>query len=199
MKKILWLATGNQGKIKEYKETLSLMDENELWEIKAIPDEQRIEIAEDGITYKENAIKKAQTYAELLGFPVLGDDGGLELHAFPDELGLKTQREAPKNVSSFEKNEWLLEKVSEKDNRKASLHAVLAYVYPNGKEIVIEKETRFLIAEEQRGKQGFGMDPILYVSEKGKTTAELAPEERKDYSPRFLAFKELIGELSNDL
>ncbi len=199
MKKILWLATGNQGKIKEYEEALNLMEERELWEIKAVPDRSRIEIEEDGLTYKENARKKAQVYADLLSAPVLGDDGGLELHAFPGELGLKTQREAPSNASAFEKNEWLLEKLSTKKNREATLHAVLVYVYPDGEEIVNEKETSFLIAEKQKGDQGFGMDPILYIPEKGKTTAELSPEERRHYSPRFLAFEELMKEVSNGL
>lgn len=199
MKKTLWLATGNEGKIQEYEETLDLMEEKELWEIKAVPDRYRTEIEEDGVTYKENARKKAQVYAELLNAPVLGDDGGLELHAFPGELGLKTQREAPQNASPFEKNEWLLEKLSNEENRNATLHAALVYVYPDGEEIIVEKETPFLIAEDQKGDQGFGMDPILYIPEKGKTTAELSPEERKYYSPRFLAFKELMKEVSNDL
>ena len=88
MQKLL-IATRNEGKVGEFKNFLSDLPFN----IVSLSDLNiKEEIQENGKTYKENSIKKAKFYARLSNLPTIADDGGIEIEALKNQLGVRTRR-----------------------------------------------------------------------------------------------------------
>ena len=123
--------------------------------------------------------------------PVLADDGGLELAAFPKLLGVKTQRFF-KSQDPHQQNQQLLALFAENPqaSRNFSLHAALIY-HKNQTSFQAEAELNGTITQPQ-GTGGYGFDPILFLPEKQKTCAQWSQKERLLLSPRVQAFKKLL-------
>ncbi|MGX7413758.1 non-canonical purine NTP pyrophosphatase [Enterococcus caccae] len=189
------VGTNNQGKLQEIQSAYPKE------EITFVPytnyTKKSYDVAETGKTYTENALIKAQFYAKMLGKPVLADDGGVEMEAFPDLLGVETARFFKPNMTDSEKNHQLftLFEGQKSLTRAISLHAVLVYAWPNGEYLISEDELKGELTTKEVGEMGYGFDKIFYLPKKDKTLAQLTKGQRNHLSPRVSALKRLIEKL----
>ena len=185
----LVIASGNAGKLREYRELLA----GSGFELVAFD----TEVDEVGKTYAENAQLKAETACERSGLPALGDDSGVEVEALGGFPGLHSARLAPTQV---ERTAELLRRLEGKPRPwNARFVCVLALAAPGQATQLFEGECRGEIVPEWRGKAGFGYDPIFLVPGTGKTFGEMPPEEKRLYSHRARAVRALLesGVLKN--
>jgi len=185
----LVIASGNAGKLREYRELLA----GSGFELVAFD----TEVDEVGKTYAENAELKAETACERSGLPALGDDSGVEVEALAGFPGLHSARLAPTQV---ERTAELLRRLEGKPRPwNARFVCVLALAAPGQATQLFEGECRGEIVPEWRGKAGFGYDPIFLVPGTGKTFGEMPPEEKRLYSHRARAVRALLesGVLKN--
>jgi len=155
------------------------------------------EIDENGSTFEENAMIKARAVQAVTGGIVLADDSGLEVDYLNGEPGIYSARYLGENTPYSVKNAKLisrLEGVSE-EKRTARFVCAIAAVLPDGRELITRGTIEGRIGHEEKGKGGFGYDPILFVPELGKTTAELSPEEKNRVSHRGKALRLMKEEL----
>ncbi|MGX7023265.1 non-canonical purine NTP pyrophosphatase [Vagococcus hydrophili] len=190
------IGTNNQGKLGEIKSSLATSQITFLSYIERLGKE--IDFPETGTTFKENALEKAKNYADYLNLPVLADDGGLILEAFPDLLGLKTARFFKKGLNDSQKNQQLFDLMLGEENRKLSLYAAVAYVYPDGKYLLVEEVLQGELTEKEIGDLGYGFDKCFYLPNEKKTLAELPLEERNAYSPRVRALKKIVEQIEKE-
>lgn len=183
------VGTNNLGKLNEMQESLNTS------KVKLVSygekSKKRVDFEETGTTFKENAVEKAQNFAKLLERPVLADDGGLILEAFPTLLGVKTARFFHEGTNDHEKNQQLFDLMAGETNRRITLFATLAYVDPQGESIIVEKSLVGELTHNEIGEEGYGFDRFFYLPEIEKTLAELPLTERNEYSPRVRALKEI--------
>ena len=170
-KKIL-LATRNRGKVEEIAELLK----NSGLEFCCISDIPGLpEVEEDGVSFEENAIKKALELCRVSGLATIADDSGLCVDALGGRPGVHSARYAGTESSDQEKCIRLLgemEKVAD-SNRSARFVCVVAFVTPQGEQKIFKGECEGRIIRELRGKEGFGYDPIFFYDPTGCTFAEM--------------------------
>ena len=190
MKKKLIFATGNEGKMKEIREILGDLDYEILSMKEAGVD---VDIVEDGTTFEENAIIKAKTVMEATGSPVLADDSGLEVDYLNKEPGVYSARYMGENTSYRIKNQIILDRLHGVPDivRSARFVCVIAAAFPDGRVETRRATIEGRIAQEPAGENGFGYDPIFYLPEKGKTTAQLSAEEKNEISHRGKALRQI--------
>ena len=193
MDKIVF-ATTNEGKVKEIKEILGDFP-IEVVSMKEMGITADIE--ENGTTFEENSLIKARALAKLTGLPALADDSGLEVDYLNGEPGIYSARYLGRDTDYDYKNNYIIDKLSEAkgEDRSARFVCVISLVLPDGREFVERGVVEGLIGYEQKGENGFGYDPIFYLPEYGKTSAELPPEEKNKISHRgkaLTAMKKLI-------
>lgn len=198
MKEIV-MATNNAGKVKEMQ---SLFDELGI-QVKALKDvfSEPIDIEENGTTFEENAKIKAEAICEMIGQVVIADDSGLEIDALNKEPGVKSARFLGHDTPYDVKNAYLLELLKGQSNRTARYVCAMALAVP-GKETVVFRETmEGEIAQEAKGTNGFGYDPIFFFPPTDKTGAEMDLAEKNLYSHRAKATRhilELVKEMQQD-
>ncbi len=192
MKKIL-VATTNKGKLREIKEILVDYELISLDEINC-----KIDVVEDGTTFKENALKKAREISNATNMSCIADDSGLCIDEFNGWPGVITARCLGKNVTWEEKNRYILEKMKDlpKEKRGAKHCVSIAYVDISGKEIVVQAENIGSIAKIPKGENGFGFDAIFELPD-GRTQAELSAEEKNAISSRRKALEMLKEKIKN--
>lgn len=196
MDKIVF-ATANEGKVKEIKEILKDFP-IEVLSMKEMGITANIE--EDGTTFEENSLIKARAISKLTGLPALADDSGLEVDYLNGEPGIYSARYLGRDTDYDYKNNYIINKLSDakEGERSARFVCVISLVLPDGREFVERGVVEGLIGYEQKGEHGFGYDPIFYLPEYGKTSAELSPEEKNKISHRgkaLSAMKKLIMDL----
>ncbi len=147
------------------------------------------EIVEDGKSFIENALIKAETIYEKYKIPTLADDSGICIDALGGKPGIYSARFAGENTNSQDKNKIIIEMLEGKLNRNAHYTCALAYVTENEK-FIIEKYCHGTIIEKETGINGFGYDPIFYLESYGKTLGEITLQEKNKISHRGKAFKE---------
>lgn len=150
-----------------------------------------IEVEETGTTFEENSMLKAEAVMKASGLPVLADDSGLMVDALGGAPGVYSARYGNRH-SDAERVEYLLENLKDvpDEKRTAKFVCVITCLWPDGRSIVARGECPGQILHEAHGSNGFGYDPVFYVPEKGKTFAELAPEEKNAISHRSRALAE---------
>lgn len=158
-----------------------------------------IDVVEDGSTFEENAIKKAKEIMEVTGSLVLADDSGLEIDYLNKEPGIYSARYLGKDTPYPEKNGIILDRLKDAkgDERSARFVCVIAAAYPDGKIITARGTIEGLISDKISGVNGFGYDPIFYVPEHGKTTAEMTSEEKNSISHRGNALRLIRTQMEN--
>jgi len=192
-KKIL-VASTNPGKIAELRAMLRGGIE---WLILSELDDI-VEIEEDGLTFAENARKKALGYAKAAGLWTIADDSGLVVDALDGAPGVKSARFSGaksndrtlldhKNMAKVLK---LLQGVPT-GKRTARFVCALCLASPEGILIETEGTLQGLINDEPIGKNGFGYDPIFFVPHLNKTVAQLTREEKNAISHRGNAIRKL--------
>ena len=168
MKQII-VATNNLEKLREIRQIITSYEIVSLKDIKC-----HIEVEEDKYTFAENALKKAKEIARVTNKICIADDSGLCIDVLNGFPGVKTARFLGKEKTQEERNDYLLKKLKEvkKSKRTACVITCIALVEPNGKEKVFTGILQGRIAEDKRGKNGFGFDEIFEL-ENGQTLAEI--------------------------
>ncbi len=185
----LLLATFNSGKIKEYRFLLAGLG----YKITTLAEEGIAKVVtESGNSYEQNARLKAITYAKLSQLTALADDSGLEVDALNGEPGVKSARFAGEAATDAEKVSLLLAKLNGVpwERRTACFKCVIAIATPEDQSKVCYGECHGMITLEAKGENGFGYDPIFFLTELGKTMAELPSEMKNQISHRARASQE---------
>jgi XTP/dITP diphosphohydrolase len=196
MKELL-VATGNRGKFIEIKELLRDTVVN-LYSLVDFPEIPQVE--EDGATFAENAIKKAQSAARATGKPVIADDSGLEVDALGGRPGVYSARFAGESAGDAANNVKLLGELAKLPDSQgtAAFRCVIALCFPDGNCRTFSGELNGIILKEPRGTGGFGYDPLFLVPEYGLTLAELPLAGKNSISHRGKALA-LLKEYLRDL
>lgn len=180
----LVLATANPDKAREIAEILT--------SVELLPRPDLPDIEETGSTLEENARLKAQAIAEATGLPAVADDTGLEVDALDGAPGIYAARYAGEHCSYVDNCKKLLSALEGRANRRAVFRTVAIVRFPNGREIIAEGAEDGYIAEEMRGDDGFGYDPVFIPAEgDGRTRAEMTLAEKNVTSHRARAFRSL--------
>ena len=189
MDKIVF-ATTNAGKIKEIKEILADFDV----EVVSM-NEMNIttDIEENGTTFEENSLIKARAISKLTGLPALADDSGLEVDYLNGEPGVYSARYLGRDTDYDYKNNYIIDKLKDAkdEERSARFVCVISLVLPDGREFVKKGVMEGRIGYEIKGENGFGYDPIFYLPQYGKTSAEISAEEKNKISHRGKALREM--------
>ena len=196
MKQVV-IATKNKGKAKDFEALFNPFGFEVVTMFDVAPD---LEIEETGTTFEENAILKAETLANLLGKIVIADDSGLMVDALNGEPGVYSARYAGDHDDEANMVKLLanMKEVPEEE-RTARFCCALAIAGPN-----METETVFgtcegVIAQEKKGTNGFGYDPVFYVPALKKHMAELTADEKGAISHRGNAIRKLALQLAEIL
>lgn len=194
MKKLIF-ATGNESKMKEIRMILADCG----YEILSMKEAGiNVDIVEDGKTFEENATIKATAIVKLVegDCVVLADDSGLEVDAMDKAPGIYSARWEGEDTPYSIKNQKIIDNLAglEGEARSARFVCAIAAAFSDGRVEVRRGTIEGQIAHEPAGENGFGYDPIFYVPEFGKTTAELDPVEKNKVSHRGKAL-EMIKEV----
>ena len=188
MKK-LYLASKNNGKIEEYKKLLFGVN------CQLLLQPQSIEVEENGITFRENAIKKASEVSKKTRNYAIADDSGICIDALDGKPGIYSSRYAENDRKRIER---VLNELDGKENRGAFFIANICVCSPNG-DVILESEAKCSgnIILKPRGNSGFGYDPIFEELSSKLTFAEMNNELKDLCSHRGKAVKKIIPQLLN--
>ena len=193
--KELVVATRNRGKLKELQALLA----GAVDVVRCAADFPDFpETIEDGLTFRENALKKAREAMLFTGLPALADDSGLVVNALDGRPGVYSARFAGEGAEDGANNHRLLEELSDvpAGQRQAAFVCVLAFVTPAGGEQVFSGRVGGHILTSTRGDSGFGYDPLFLVDGCDQTMAELSPQEKNTISHRGQALQQFLVFLS---
>ena len=150
-----------------------------------------IDVVEDGLTFEENAIKKAVEIMQATNLPTIADDSGLCVDALGGKPGIYTARFAGENATDDQNIQKLLAELDgvAKADRTAKFVCVIALAVPGHEPICFRGEVCGKILTEKHGTSGFGYDPVFYLSEFDASMAEIPAEAKNSVSHRFNALK----------
>lgn len=197
MSKRIIFATGNQNKMVEIRQILGDLG----WEILSMKEAGiSTDIVENGTTFEENALIKAEAVAKCCDDIVLADDSGLEIDYLNKEPGIYSARYAGEDTSYEIKNQMLLDRLEgvPREQRTARFVCAIAAAVPGRDSIVVRGTIEGYIGDKPAGENGFGYDPIFYVPDLECSTAELSMEEKNARSHRgnaLRAMREKLKEL----
>ena len=155
------------------------------------------DIDENGKSFEENAMIKAEAICKMTGEIVLADDSGLEIDYLNKEPGIYSARYMGEDPSYHIKNANLIERLEgvPDEKRTARFVCAIAAVVPGHEPIVVRGTIEGYIGDKPAGENGFGYDPIFYVPDLNCSTAELSPEEKNARSHRGNALRAMREEL----
>lgn len=185
------IATGNQGKLKEFKELMADLPV----EVKSLGDFPQIgDIAETGATFAENAYLKAKAVYDATGCLTIADDSGLEVDALDGAPGIYSARYAGEEKNDDANNAKLLQALADvpDEARGAQFHCATCAISADGRRFDAEGIVRGQILRTPRGENGFGYDPLFYVPAFDRTTAELSMDEKNAISHRGKAVRKIV-------
>jgi XTP/dITP diphosphohydrolase len=195
----IFIATSNAGKLRDFAGAAKAHD----IEVSALPDFASLPpVVEDGNTFEENARKKAEFYSRSApGYLVLADDSGIEIDALNGAPGVHSARYAAEqphlvefNTDDEENNARVLRELTcvPPEQRTARFVCIIAAARNGMTLATFRGEAEGLILDRPRGNGGFGYDPLFYFPSIQKSFAELAPEEKAQYSHRGAAFRRFL-------
>lgn len=194
MKQKLILATHNPNKVKEFRSLFS--DTN--FEILSLEDINfNAPIIEDGLTFQDNALIKANIVNKQTNLPVIADDSGLMINALEGFPGVNSARFMEGSPYSL-KNQEIIRMLAEYSDKSAKFVAAIALVGLDPFPQVFIGEVKGQILNEERGTDGFGYDPIFFYPNMQKTFAEMTLEEKESISHRGIATALLINYLNDE-
>lgn len=194
MKQIV-VATKNPNKAREYRELFAP------WqiEVKTLADfDQLIEIEENGTTFEENALIKAQAVVTATQLPVVADDSGLVVDALDGAPGIHSARYAGDHDDDANNDKLLANLVGvSMDQRTAHFHTTLVALKPNGQKLVANGDVNGLILTQRRGENGFGYDPLFFLPKLNSAMAELTDEQKNSVSHRGRAMRQMMTQFES--
>jgi XTP/dITP diphosphohydrolase len=177
----LVVATRNEHKLRELRETLPGV------ELEGLPADVELP-PEEGETFAENALGKARAAHAATGRAAIADDSGIEAQGLGGRPGVRSARYAGEDATDEENLAKLLDEVGRQDDRRVAYVADIALVTETGEELVFEGRCTGTLAREPRGSGGFGYDPAFIPDDTGpddsRTMAQLDPEEKNAISHR---------------
>ena len=197
IKKIIF-ATENHGKLREI---LEIAEDPALTVLTMAQAGLAAKIEENGKSFTENARIKVNALPALPDAVIMGDDSGLEIDYLDGEPGIYSARYLGRETPYPEKNRIILEKLKDvpPEKRGARFVCAIAAKLPDGTVLDTLGVMEGRIADEIRGENGFGYDPIFFLPERGMTSAELSPEEKNAISHRGKALREMLSRLDEIL
>ena len=189
------LATGNPGKLHEFRELLAarpihLVPQSDF----AVP-----AVEETGLSFVENALIKARHAAAITGLPAIADDSGLEVDALRGAPGIYSARFAGPGASDEANNAKLLEQLQgfTGEQRRARFQCLLVYLRHahDPTPVICQGTWEGLIASQRSGDQGFGYDPLFFVPDQQCTAAALSRDTKNRLSHRGQAMRQLLDRL----
>jgi len=184
------LATRNKKKIEEMKRIIEDLSISVLTldDFIGCP-----EVEEKGVTFEENAVKKAQTVARYTGKPSVADDSGLEVYVLNGDPGTLSARYAGEDADDRKNIEKLLFEMRSiaDEQRGARFVCCIALAFPEGSVKTFSGYVEGMIGREPRGFQGFGYDPVFYPEGYNRTFAEMTADEKDALSHRGKALRKL--------
>ena len=190
------LASHNKKKMDEMRAILSELGVEILSQADVGVD---IEPEETGTTFEENARIKAEAIMQATGLPAIADDSGLVVDALNGEPGVYSARYGGEGLDDTGRWQLLLKNMEGKENRACRFVSVICCAFPDGSQLMTRGECHGVVAEGPRGEGGFGYDPVFWLPEKGKSMAELSPEEKNSISHRGNALRVFKEELEKKL
>ena len=189
----LILASNNAGKLKEFAQLLGPIG----FELHPQGEFDVPEAEEPFGTFVENALAKARHASRLTGLPALADDSGVCVNALGGAPGVYSARFAGEPKSDARNSQKLVADLSTLGDKSAYYYCVLVYVrHPDDPQPVIaDGRWDGEIIATPRGENGFGYDPHFLIPSLGKTTAELAPDQKNALSHRGQALRALVEKL----
>jgi XTP/dITP diphosphohydrolase len=155
------------------------------------------DVDETAATLEGNALLKAHALVSATGMVAVADDTGLFVDALGGQPGVRSARYAGETATDNDNVVKLLVELGEGLERSARFRTVIAVVYPDGREVVVEGSLEGEIALAPRGSGGFGYDPVFAANDTpGRTLAELSPDEKNTMSHRARALRALPSALS---
>jgi XTP/dITP diphosphohydrolase len=193
------LASGNKGKVTELAELLGPLDFDVLPQSEfAVP-----EVAESGTTFVENAIIKARHAALITGLPAIADDSGLAVDALGGAPGVYSARFAGLQATDRDNIDKLLIELKDvpQQQRQARFLCVLVFMQSanDPTPIICQGEWHGEISLDIKGENGFGYDPVFWLADLNRSSAQLIPEEKNALSHRGKAIKLLVEQVKQRL
>ncbi|KAF0205252.1 MAG: dITP/XTP [Gallionellaceae bacterium] len=189
----LVIASNNVGKLREFQHMLAPLGIEVLTQAQL----SISEADEPHCTFVENALAKARHVSRASGLPALADDSGICVDALGGAPGVLSARYAGEPKSDQRNNDKLLQALQGVADRRAHYYCVLVLVRcaDDPQPIIAEGEWHGEIAQEERGDSGFGYDPMFWLPELGKMSAELSRDEKAQLSHRAKALNVLLQRL----
>ena len=189
----LVIASNNPGKLRELQLTLASLPIEILTQVQLGIDEAE----EPHCTFIENALAKARHVSRISGLPALADDSGLCVDALGGAPGVQSARYAGEPKSDSRNNEKLLQAMEGVVDRRAHYYCVLVLVRhaDDPQPLIAEGEWHGEIAQQMRGEGGFGYDPLFWLPQLNKMSAELSRDEKAQISHRAQALHILLQRL----
>jgi len=185
MKKIL-IGTHNKGKFKEIAYLISKKYK------KISPLSLNIKSPkETGKSFISNSKLKVNFFSKYVDYPVISDDSGLRIEALNNKPGIYSARLAKKHGSFHKAMKFILKKMKQKKNRKATFVCSLSYKNDYGKIISVEGRLKGNIANKILGKRGFGYDAIFIPIKKKITFGQMSQSKKIKMDHRYIAFQKL--------
>ncbi len=192
----LFFVSSNQHKIREFRQIFhELGDQHSLITLADHP-EWEIEVAENGHTYQDNALLKAQAYQKRVHYPIIADDSGVEVAAFPGLLGLHSARWYP--GTDHDRTLALLQKMQSSSDRRLTYHCTICLLPPNQSPQFFTGDLEGVAALKPSHVQGFGYDPIFIPHGYQETFNQLGQNVKNTFSHRRQAIEKLFAYLSQN-
>jgi XTP/dITP diphosphohydrolase len=179
----LLVATRNEHKLRELRESLAAIDLDPLPADIDLP-------PEEAETFTENALGKARAAHAATGRAAIADDSGIEAYGLGGRPGVRSARYAGEGASDEQNVDKLLAEVGGQSDRRVAYVCVIALVTEDGREEAFEGRCEGTLAREPRGSGGFGYDPLFYYPALGATFAQISPEAKHAVSHRGRAMAE---------
>ena len=194
----LILASNNENKLAELRRILLPLGLNVISAKEATAGE--LEVEETGETFEENARLKAMAFMEETGLAAIGDDSGLMVDALDGAPGIYSARYAGEGAPNDARIAKLLANLQgvPEEKRTAKFVSAICCVFPDGREVTVRGECHGRIGFAPVGENGFGYDPV-FISESGKTFAQLTSAEKDKISHRGNALRKLRAALEEIL
>ncbi|QSH93270.1 RdgB/HAM1 family non-canonical purine NTP pyrophosphatase [Treponema medium] len=178
----IYLASGNRHKQEEF---AAILEGHHI----SLPADAGIlfDPEETGTTFLENALLKARVLYESVKCPVIADDSGLCIDALGGKPGIYSARYGMKDdvqLKAEERNQLVLQQMKGIENRSCRFVCCIAVMLDAHRFFTVQETCEGVIAASERGKHGFGYDPIVYLPKIGKTVAELTAQEKNELSHR---------------